>query len=386
MAFSAHKMGLVLEGAGRWGWLPSGRPDRFPWRRSETVVILSGGTSLPRCSTRCSILTSLWATSRSISMSRPRPTAASHRRFGQPALAWHLGVVRRWWRRYQVATFDNRRRPSSSPPFPYSVEGMTKDALSLLDHLGWTDPSRRRSFARRLDRRDVGPRSSGPRAVGGAHGSANKPTAWEIAITTVERTWPVSMSICLLVLCHPDARYLPIADIQNDEVVSTWLSFTADLPVWPNPAVSANTSGVDLVDRSRAHHAMARDRGAVPHPRLRARCGLPPEKARLPPRSFRGVSTGDRRLGTHRHRDACRRSGGPSRRVLRPSLTHTGCMESDALDDALTVLLAPARVRSARFVEPRSDGREVLGTSATTSHRGLGDGVRRAIGCRAASG
>ena len=30
-------------------------------------------------------------------------------------------------------------------------------------------------------------------------------------------------------------RYLPIADIQNDEVVSTWLSFIGDLPVWPNP-------------------------------------------------------------------------------------------------------------------------------------------------------
>src|SRR5665213_3387569 len=61
---------------------------------------------------------------------------------GQPAIAWHLSLVPALVAAdYQVATFDNRGvAPSSSPPSPYSVEGMTTDALSLLDRLGWTDP------------------------------------------------------------------------------------------------------------------------------------------------------------------------------------------------------------------------------------------------------
>jgi thioesterase CepJ len=114
---------------------------------------------------------------------------------------------------------------------------MTADAVAVLDHLGWTDPVR------------VAGHSLGgwiaetmvldhPQRVRSAAlmGSANKPTAWEIAITTVERDLALhDVDLPPLFYATQTLRYLPIADIQNDDVVSTWLSFTADLPVWPNP-------------------------------------------------------------------------------------------------------------------------------------------------------
>ena len=158
---------------------------------------------------------------------------------GQPAVAWHLemvpGLVAAG---YQVATFDNRGvEPSSSPPAPYSVEGMADDALALLDHLGWDQPVR------------IAGHSLGgwiteilvldhPHRVRSAAlmGSANKPTAWEVAITTVERDLArLDYDLPPLFYATETLHYLPVADIQNDEVVSAWLSFTADLPVWPNP-------------------------------------------------------------------------------------------------------------------------------------------------------
>jgi len=67
-------------------------------------------------------------------------------------------------------------------------------------------------------------------------GSANKPTAWEIAITTVERDLArLDYDLPPLFYATETLRYLPIADIQDSEVVSTWLSLMGDLPVWPNP-------------------------------------------------------------------------------------------------------------------------------------------------------
>jgi pimeloyl-ACP methyl ester carboxylesterase len=151
---------------------------------------------------------------------------------GQPAAAWHLSLVPALVAAgYQVATFDNRGvATSSSPEPPYSVEGMTADALSLLDHLGWHDPVRvaGHSLGGWIAETLVLDHPGRVRSAA-LMGSANKPTAWEMAITTVERD-----------LARSDVdtqtlRYLPIADIQNDDVVSLWLSFTADLPVWPNP-------------------------------------------------------------------------------------------------------------------------------------------------------
>jgi pimeloyl-ACP methyl ester carboxylesterase len=158
---------------------------------------------------------------------------------GQPAVAWQLGLVPALLTAgYQVITFDNRGvEPSSSPPAPYSVDQMTDDTIALLDHLGLTDPVR------------IAGHSMGgwiaemlvldhPERIRSAvlMGSANMPTAWEVAITTVERDLArLDYDLPPLFYATETLRYLPIADIQNDEVVSTWLSMIADLPPWPNP-------------------------------------------------------------------------------------------------------------------------------------------------------
>ena len=158
---------------------------------------------------------------------------------GQPAAAWHLSLVPTLaGAGYAVATYDNRGvDPSSSPPAPYSVDGMTDDAVALLDHLGWDGPV------------CVAGHSMGgwiaetlvldhPERIHAAAlmGSANKPTAWEIAITTVERDLArLDYDLPSLFYATETLRYLPISDIQDSETVSTWLSFMGDLPVWPNP-------------------------------------------------------------------------------------------------------------------------------------------------------
>ena len=67
-------------------------------------------------------------------------------------------------------------------------------------------------------------------------GSANRPTAWEMAITTVERDLArLDYDLPPLFYATETLRYLPTADIQDDEVVSAWLSLIGDLPPWPNP-------------------------------------------------------------------------------------------------------------------------------------------------------
>ena len=158
---------------------------------------------------------------------------------GQPAAAWHLSLVPALAAAgYAVATFDNRGvEPSSSPPAPYSVDVMADDALALLDHLGWHQPVRvaGHSLGGWIAETLVLDHPERVRAAA-LMGSANKPTAWEIAITTVERDLArLDYDLPPLFYATETLRYLPISDIQDSELVSTWLSLLGDVPVWPNP-------------------------------------------------------------------------------------------------------------------------------------------------------
>jgi pimeloyl-ACP methyl ester carboxylesterase len=158
---------------------------------------------------------------------------------GQPATAWHLSLVPALaGAGYAVATFDNRGvAPSSSPPAPYSVAGMTADAVALLDHLGWVDPVRIAGHSLGGWIAEVLVLDHPDRVRAAAlMGSANQPTAWELAITTVERDLArLDVDLPPLFYATQTLRYLPIADIQDSATVSLWLEFIADLPVWPNP-------------------------------------------------------------------------------------------------------------------------------------------------------
>jgi thioesterase CepJ len=154
-------------------------------------------------------------------------------------VAWDLGLVPALVAGgYSVATFDNRGvAPSSSPPAPYSVDEMTADALALLDHIGWHQPVHiaGHSLGGWIAETMVLDHPDRVRAAA-LMGSANAPTSWEIAITTVERDLArLDYDLPPLFYATQTLRYLPIADIQNTELVGTWLSFMGDLPVWANP-------------------------------------------------------------------------------------------------------------------------------------------------------
>lgn len=157
---------------------------------------------------------------------------------GQPALAWQVGVVPALvGAGYRVVTFDNRGvAPSSSPEPPYSVDGMVADTLGLLDHL-------------QIERAHIAGHSMGgwiaetiatrhgDRVRGAAFlGSCNAPTAWEKAITTVERDLSrLDLDLPRLFYATETLRYLPNKDLQDNEIVDTWLMFIGDQEVWPNP-------------------------------------------------------------------------------------------------------------------------------------------------------
>jgi pimeloyl-ACP methyl ester carboxylesterase len=154
-------------------------------------------------------------------------------------VAWHLGLVPALVRAgYTVATFDNRGvAPSSSPPAPYTVDQMAADAVALLDHLGWHSPVRIAGHSMGGWIAETMVLDHGGRVRSAAlMGSANKPTAWEVAITTVERDLAaLDYDMPPLYYATETLRYLPTSDIQDSEVVSTWLSLMSEVPVWPNP-------------------------------------------------------------------------------------------------------------------------------------------------------
>jgi pimeloyl-ACP methyl ester carboxylesterase len=158
---------------------------------------------------------------------------------GQPAAAFHLGLAPRLVTAgYRVILFDNRGvPPSSMPPAPYTIAEMADDALGLLDHLGLSEPVR------------IAGHSLGgwiaetlaidhPERVRAAAlmGSANAPTSWEKAITTVERDLALSeVELPRLYYALETIRYLPYHDLQDDEVIDGWLELIGDLEEWPNP-------------------------------------------------------------------------------------------------------------------------------------------------------
>ena len=158
---------------------------------------------------------------------------------GQPAMAWHLSLVPSLVEAgYQVVTFDNRgMEPSSSPPAPYRVDQMATDTIALLDHLGWAEPVcvAGHSMGGWIAETLVLDHPGRVRAAA-LMGSANAPTAWEIAITTVERDLAaLDYDLPPLYYATETLRYLPTRDLQDSEVVGTWLSLMEDMPVWPNP-------------------------------------------------------------------------------------------------------------------------------------------------------
>ena len=198
---------------------------------------------------------------------------------GQPAVAWQVSLVPALVAAgYQVVTFDNRGvAPSSSPPPPYSVTDLVDDLLGLLDHLGLG--------AVRLAGHSMGGWVTETMAIrhpdrilGAAMmGSCNVATAWEKAITTVERDLArLDYSLPPLFYATETLRYLPNHELQDDGIVDAWLGMIGELPPWPNPGRLGQYEAclawsLDL-ERTRQ---LGHDIGAVPGDGVRARRRLP---------------------------------------------------------------------------------------------------------------
>jgi pimeloyl-ACP methyl ester carboxylesterase len=157
---------------------------------------------------------------------------------GQPAIAWQLHLAPALVSAgYRVVTFDNRGvAPSSSPPAPYRVADLVADTLGLLDHLGIESA--------RLAGHSMGGWVAETMAIEHADrvraavlmGSCNTATAWEKAITTVERDLArLDYGLPPLFYATETLRYLPNGELQKDDVVEAWLALIGDQPPWPNP-------------------------------------------------------------------------------------------------------------------------------------------------------
>ncbi len=138
---------------------------------------------------------------------------------------------------YRVVTFDNRgMAPSSSPPAPYSIAEMVSDTLGLLEHLeidaarfvghsmgGWIAETLAIEYPERV-------------RAAALLGSCNVATAWEKAVTTVERDLArLDYDLPHLYYALDTLRYLPREQLQDDATVELWLSLTADSGPPPNP-------------------------------------------------------------------------------------------------------------------------------------------------------
>jgi pimeloyl-ACP methyl ester carboxylesterase len=156
----------------------------------------------------------------------------------QPALAWRVGLGPALVEAgYRVITYDNRGVPPSSvPPAPYSVAQMVGDLVGLLDHLDYD--------AVRVAGHSMGGwiaetlAAHHPERVRAAAlmGSCNVATAWEKAITTVERDLArLDADLPNLFYACETLRYLPNFDLQDDALVDGWLSMIGDLPPLANP-------------------------------------------------------------------------------------------------------------------------------------------------------
>jgi thioesterase CepJ len=67
-------------------------------------------------------------------------------------------------------------------------------------------------------------------------GSCNVATAWEKAITTVERDVArLDYDLPPLFFATETLRYLTNGELQRDEIVDGWLNLIGDMPAWPNP-------------------------------------------------------------------------------------------------------------------------------------------------------
>ncbi len=156
----------------------------------------------------------------------------------QPAGAWQLGMVPALVAAgYFVVTFDNRGvEPSSSPPAPYSIDEMVDDTLGLLDHLGLASVSIAGHSMGGWIAETLAFRHPDRVRAAVFMGSCNVGTSWEKAITTVERDLArLDPELPQWFNAVETMRYLPNHELQQDDVVDTWLAMIGDLPSWPNP-------------------------------------------------------------------------------------------------------------------------------------------------------
>jgi len=157
---------------------------------------------------------------------------------GAPAVSMQIGIGPALVEAgYQAITFDNRGvAPSSAPPGPYSIDEMVGDTLGLIDHLGFSSVrvaghSMGGWIAETLAARH-------PERVRAAvlMGSCNAGTAWEKAITTVERDLArLDAPLPRLFYATETLRYLSNEELMNDAIVEGWLALIGDLEPWPNP-------------------------------------------------------------------------------------------------------------------------------------------------------